>query len=535
MRKFFSVGTVAAFAACALLAGCAGGGMQTGAALPQTGSAHQRLPVTIKIDVPKAGSSSAARHTAYVSPATTQMTIDIQTGCPGACTDVSGFPTTVALTPTSGGCTSTLATTLCQLQITLMPGSYTATLTTADASGTVLSTAQQIAFTVTAGQANSISLSLSGVPASIVAAVPNPNAFTVLVEALDADGNIIVGPGAPTFTVAQTAGTTVLLDQPTTTSPNEFVATPSGPGATTLQVTASYSGTNVTNACTQSGAVCTATFAYTATQASQNLFVPNEVGNDVTIYGSPFTGAPSTTVSVPAAYGVALDSKADLFVSTFASGSSGVVTEYAPPYTTATTTIASIGSGFPTGLAVAANGTLYIANEYSDTISSVAPPYTGTPQTVISGLTNPGGIVFDASGNLWVANTYNGDVREYATPYTGGYTDFPLSGYPSDIAFDSNKNLFVLEYVSSLPEILEFAPPYTGAAIATITGGGAAQAGITLDPANNLYVADQDSTDESIKILAPPSYTSVTSNINGLYAPGLLRMLTLVTVSISPT
>lgn len=524
-----------AFVACVLLAGCGGGGAHSVPAAPRTASAHQRVPVTIKIDVPKASGSSGARHAAYVSAATTQMTIDIQTGCPGACTDVSGYPTTVALTPTSGGCTSTLASTSCQLQITLAPGSYTMALTTADANDTVLSTAQQIAFTIAEGQANSVALTLSGVPASIIASVPNQTASTVLVEALDPDGNIIVGPGAPTFTVAQTGGTTVVLEQPTTTSPNEFVATPSGPGTTTLQVTASYSGTNVTNACTQSGAVCTATFAYTATQASQNLFVPNETGNDVTIYGAPFTGAPTTTIGVNAAYGVALDSKADLFVSSFASGSGGVVTEYAPPYSTATATIASIGSGFPTGLAVGADGTLYIANMFSDTISSVAPPYTGTPQTVISGLNDPDGIIFDASGNLWVAESYVQDVREYAPPYTNGYTSYPLGAYPSDVGFDTNKNLFVLVYANSVPEILEFAPPYTGAPTATITGGGVSQAGITLDPANNLYVADQDISDESIKILAPPSYTSGASNTNGLYAPTLLRMFTQVTVSISPS
>ena len=45
-------------------------------------------------------------------------------------------PTTVnqtaALTPTSGGCASTLASTQCTLQVALTPGSYTATLSTYD-------------------------------------------------------------------------------------------------------------------------------------------------------------------------------------------------------------------------------------------------------------------------------------------------------------------------------------------------------------------------------------------------------------------
>ncbi|HEY4442253.1 MAG TPA: hypothetical protein VGN14_17465, partial [Candidatus Elarobacter sp.] len=145
----------------AAVVGCAGGTHAVPPARSQAAAA--RVPVTIKIDVPKATSTArAARRPAYISPATTQMTLDIQTGCPGACASVSGYPTTVALTPTTNGCTSTLASTSCQLSISLAPGSYTATLSTADAGGNILSTAQQIAFTILAGQANTISLSLSG-------------------------------------------------------------------------------------------------------------------------------------------------------------------------------------------------------------------------------------------------------------------------------------------------------------------------------------------------------------------------------------
>ncbi|HEY4440545.1 MAG TPA: hypothetical protein VGN14_08810, partial [Candidatus Elarobacter sp.] len=402
----------------------------------------------------------------------------------------------------------------------------TATLSTADASGNMLSTAQQIAFTILAGQANTISLSLSGVPASIVAHLLSATTSNVLVEALDVDGNIIVGPGAPTFTVGQTGGSTTLaLLQPTSTHPNTFYATPSSPGSATLHVTASYSGTN---ACTQPGAVCTANFAYTATQASQQLFVPNQAGNDVAILNPPFTGSPAATIPVNSPYAVAFDSQGDLFVATFSNP--GYVYEYAPPYTGSPLVTIS-GLLFPDGLAVAPDGTLYIANPYSG-ISRIAPPYTGTPVMIdTNGGARPTGMVFDPLGNLWVADLYGQDVREFQPPFTNGSTTYPIGTYAVDVGFDLNQNMFVL---SGNNQIFESAPPYT-TSTQTITAGLNGANGLTLDPAGNLYVANQSISDEGIAILAPPYASAVTNNNAGGYGADALRMLTLFNVSLSPS
>jgi hypothetical protein len=69
-----------------------------------------------------------------LSPATTQMVIDIQQG--GG--SIAGYPKIVALLPTSGGCTSTIASTSCQIIVSLAAGSYTATLTAEDPVGNAL-------------------------------------------------------------------------------------------------------------------------------------------------------------------------------------------------------------------------------------------------------------------------------------------------------------------------------------------------------------------------------------------------------------
>jgi hypothetical protein len=517
------------------LAGC-GGGARALPSPPKAASAHQRVPVKITIDVPKASTSgSGARRATYVSPATTQMTLDVQTGCPGSCTDVSGYPTTVPLTPTSSGCTSTLASTSCELAIALTAGNYTLALTTADASGTTLSSAQQIAFTVLAGESNSVSLTLSGVPTAITATMPTASSPTIYLGALDADGNYIVGPGAPTYTVAQTGGVGgVLLTQPTATSANAFVAKPWGAGTTALQVTAAFSGTNT---CTLPGAVCTANFTYTATIASQTLVVPS-YAPAVQFFAPPFTG--SATLSVSAGIGpmaTAVDALGNLYV---ANGfDEDTIRKIAPPYTGSAATLINADAEWR-GLAFDANGNLYVTG--TNGFGRWAPPYSGSLdfQALDPSVSAGQGITLDASGNLWVATGYGGTVNEYASPYTGAATrTLPDANYPQDVAFDSKGDLFVFDQgsVDGLGYVSEYASPYTGTAILTLGpfNYGYQGGGVALDTADNLYIANGDSNgDGGMAIYAPP-YTGSATYIYFAGIPGRIRFLNTYTTSITPS
>jgi hypothetical protein len=96
--------------------------------------------------------------------------------------------------------------------------------------------------TIAAGQANSINVTLQGVPAS-VALIPGPTStlartttagFTlskcfasqsVSVIGLDADGNYILGPGAPTPSLTSSDTTQMAVTAPTSSSPNTFTLT----------------------------------------------------------------------------------------------------------------------------------------------------------------------------------------------------------------------------------------------------------------------------------------------------------------------
>ena len=298
--------------AAAVLAGCAGShGSSTLPSVP-TQAAKRTGAATFVIKVPQSTSSSASasRATArvrpqYVSPATQSMTIDIS-----GPTDVDE---TADLTIGSSGCTSSLASTICTLTISgLQPcttpptNCYTATLTTYDqtgGTGNVLSAAQAVAFTVAAGQTNQISLTLSGVPATTLI-IPAGSfieangsggynllgqcACSFIAESLDVDGNIITGPGAPTFTISQTGGSLgVTVPSATTASaPNSFTITPPATyssATATISVTPTFSG-QATNGCTQTGANCGAVTVSVGMAVLLYVTSYSDVGGAVTAY-----------------------------------------------------------------------------------------------------------------------------------------------------------------------------------------------------------------------------------------------------------
>jgi hypothetical protein len=478
---------------CVLLAGCAGGrstlpGLGGGSAATSAKKQH----VTLKIDVPKRSGAGVARHPQYVSPATAQVAVNLQTGCPGACAEVSGYPTTVALTTSSGNCTSTLASTNCTLTILLSPGSYTLTMTTKDGSGNALSTAQSIPVTVNEGQANAISVTLSGIPTQLIAALYGQSG-EVLVEALDADGNIIVGPGAPSYTAASTGGESATLTQPTAVSPNIFAVSLASAGTADISITAGYSGTNVTNACTQSGAVCTASVALTA--SAPPLFFADFTNNVVDEYASPYTGSPTaitTDVSEPSA--IAVDSNNDLFV---ANAGSNYVREFAAPYTSLTASMSA--SCAPVSLATDANNDVYVAERVCNAVYVYAPPYTGSP--VVIAATAPSYVTIGPNGDLFVINNLPESVNTisvFTPPFSSSSTPAQTISVDLDgsnaMAVNSIGQLFVTN--GTTDEVNVYLPPYTGYASAPystvdeLAGTYNGPYGLAIDAAGDVFVAN---------------------------------------------
>ena len=479
------------------------------------------------IRVPKASTTTGGvRRARYLSPATQSMTLQVTQHSGGA----TVLNQTVGLTPTATGCSSSLATTICTLTISLSPGTYDAALATYDgpnATGNELSAGQTVGFTVSQGQANTLALTLSGIPASLQVASGAPavhgsqdagftlygiSAQKLVVEALDVDGNVIVGPGSPTFTAGAQSGSGFTITNPTAAAPNTLVLTP--PGANGQSETFTLAASYADGTCSTTGAVCSATFA--VKNDVQTLFIANYDPTDtVTVYAPPYTGAPSATISNGVGFpdALAVDAANDLFVA-----NASTVTEYAAPYTGAPSATITNGVNAPAALLLDAHGNLFVANYGIGTVTVYAPPYGGAPITISSGLSAPVALAMDAQGDLFVADIGQNAVLEFAPPYTSApvatisdvNTNEPLA-----LALDPVGDLFVANSGGST--VAEYAPPYSGAP-AVISGGVSSPSSVVLDGANDLFVANAGAS--TVTEYAPPySGAPVVTMTSGLSTP----------------
>lgn len=451
MRKFHMIWTVAIVAIA--LSGCSGAMKSVIPGSPASPvNSMGKQTVTFKIDVPAKTNAVRTRTPKFVSPATTQLAIDIQQGG----TSITGYPQTVSLTPTSSGCTSTLANTFCQLSVSLAPGSYTATLTTKDAGGNALSAAQSIAVTVTAGTNNTIPLTLSGIPHSLLIASGSTlvhgsqnegftlygrAAQTFIVTAQDADGNTIIGPGSPTYSISTVTGTgTWTASTASSTAPNSIAITPPGAygDSATLQVTATYSDST----CSTSGAVCTMSFPIK--NNIQRLYVLNYSGDSVSWSDLPLGTGSTGTISLPSGspqyrpQGMAIGPNGNVYVIDCNQGcNSG--TSIADEITVydrngnLLQTIADPGTktyfNYPKAIWVDANDNLYVGSAGYVSQSSfttgnnfvaVFAPHGSQPAQTISlgasGNTEVSSLQTDVSGNLFIGTS--GATKEYTSPVT---------------------------------------------------------------------------------------------------------------------
>lgn len=451
---------------------------------------------------------------------------------------------TVNLTPSSRGCVRVDAGTQCTVSVALAPKKgYLVSIDTYDAvngTGRALSTAQNVAFSVKTGKANQVPLTLSGIPAEIDATVATSTSFTVVAK--DAVGNAIVGPGAPSFTASKTSGSTVVsIVQPTKLSPNTVTVALASPrpvdGSTeTIGITASYAA-GLTNACAQSGAVCTLSDAVTAQAPRQLIFVTNYTSDNVLGFQVPFSSSseePAYTLSTSSPFAMTADAAGNLFVPGYSA--SGPLYEFKPPYASAAVTNTNSAFNQTRGAAVDSHGNLFFSNNNLNTVSEVEPPYTGAPVTISAGVASPQGAAVDTanSNTLYVGNS-NGSTlgvyessdystQAYSVALTSPAYDGMLiangklfvgenaavdiftlpitSNTPAKItisanlstipgvAVDSHGNLFVANYDNN--QVLEYTTPFSNgeSPAATITSGIASPWSLSFDALGNLYVVN---------------------------------------------
>ncbi|MHB8213316.1 MAG: hypothetical protein ACYDGW_06715 [Vulcanimicrobiaceae bacterium] len=462
--------------ALALLAGC--GGAQNAALPPHAGSApiganaHARLTITI----PHATSSSSSqRRPQYISPATQALAVTI--------TGPTNVSEGINLTTGNPSCTVNLYSNLvCTVSLALAPcpgntACYTGTFTTYDQAYTnasggsctplssctqpagtkALSQAQSVSFLVAAGAANNLPITLGGVPASVAvlssAGTISGNALTgfvlptgqsgkMSVLGVDADGNYILGPGAPAVGLTTSDATQFTVTPIGTSAPNLFTIAnaSSNPAGATLTATVTPTTASGANPLTAAADI----FSGSAT-----LYVTNNGNNTVTAYSSQ--GAQqSLTGTFPnliGPYGIAEDpANGWLYV---ANNAGNTVTAY-----NAQGTQQSLGgwSGLMGPYSIAydpANGWLYVANYQGGTVTAYDAQGAQQSLTGFSGLSYPASIAYDpANGWLYVANNHNNTV----TAYDSGGAQQSLTGFlglsgPEGIAYDPvNGWLYVANY-----------------------------------------------------------------------------------------
>lgn len=167
---------------------------------------------------------------------------------------------------------------------------------------------------------------------------------------------------------------------------------------------------------------------------------------------------------------------------------------------------------------------LYVSNDGGANVLQFAPPYAGAG-TSLQSVGNPVGIAFDNLGNMFVlpfgssgGTSTAGDVLEFASPYTGSAIAAIGSGSfqgPRGIAIDGNRNLYVTD--SGNNRVLEFVPPYTAAPTVLLNGTTSLYA-IALSPSCNLFITSGSSVLEN----APPYAGVAVATITSIASPSAL-------------
>ena len=509
MTLLFSVRRPFVFLLAASLGGCSGAeSVLTPGGQAQRDPARGKIAAHLVFKVPH--KRTAARRSRYISPATQSVTVDI--AGTGSTATPSGFPKTVSLTPASSGCTATLASTNCTLTLELDPGTYEATIVAYDGTsgtGNALSAAQSVPFALRGGAASTIAITLGGIPAGLAVApavtgylrggtggltLYGPAPQKLVVEALDADGNIIAGPGAPTLSVAPTTATTALAvaSPAPSAAANVFTLTASTTGSPAVVRPGSYPLTVTATAVDQGANPASLPLRSSITVplrlAHSVLYVSN-YGTVVHEFYDGNTGTANATITNGIDYPecMAVGANGTLYVANLVASD---ITEYPAGSTSPSATFSS-GIATPTGVAVDANGTLYVANNgtVDGTVAEYPAGGTSPSATISSGILYPFGMAVDANGTLYVANLgdHNGTVTEYLAGTTSPSATIS-SGLvaPRSVAVDATGTL----YVGNSSNVAEYPAGATSPSV-TISSGIQNAVGVAVDANGTIYVANE--------------------------------------------
>ena len=242
------------------------------------------------------------------------------------------------------------------------------------------------------------------------------------------------------------------------------IATGSTSGAGNATIHFSYEANP--NSSSRTGTLTVDGYALTVTQLPAGF---------VTGYSSPV----SVISGLNAPFGLAIDSKGDLFVSQ----KSGVVSELPAGSQNLQTAVSGLNN--PAGLAFDSSGVLYIADSNSNSLDRWSPAFGLQP--LATALYDPLGVAVDGY-NILIADSADSAIQQYSL--NTGSTTLLLGNdlnQPSGVSVDLLGNVYIADTVDSAVKIFN---PSTQQLTALPFSGLSRPVGITTDGQGNVYTTD---------------------------------------------
>ena len=505
-------------AATLLVSACSGGGggsitpaSPTSTSTTSSAGAAAKLSIV----VPQKSTTSSQltkRAPQYISPSSAQLNVAVN----------GGSTTAYGLSPSTPGCTVTAQQLSCVFSIPAPAGNDSFALSLADGAGNVLSR-NVVNATLTAGATTPVNVTLDAVPAS-VAIVPGaaatidgtastgfhiPGLFAqpIELEALDADGNVIIGPGAPTIGTPTVTGSATVVSA-NTNDPNAYVLkSAAGAGGQTISVKAtatSADGTTISSSqnftytpaiVTASGRLITAYSVESGkqialwsacpglcaltiatgiqTDAAGNVYAMVEFiagisqTRVVQIYSAGSTVLTSqlnSTNGVTGAVSVAFDKNNMIYVLNTGTGfglthKPPSITEYAAGATSPKYKITG-GLSSPQSIAVDGTGKVYVSDGAHVSVYPAGAAATWSSQLSDPSLASAGYLAFDKAGGLYVGDLTNKNIHYFAynsgslsTSVTNTLNDPSFQGNPQDFILDPSGNMWLTVNNSAVEEL----------------------------------------------------------------------------------
>jgi streptogramin lyase len=221
------------------------------------------------------------------------------------------------------------------------------------------------------------------------------------------------------------------------------------------------------------------------------LCVSGSVGHAQTAH---FFGAqiplPIGTLTSP--YGIAVDANGNIYVADNATNSLAKLT---PSGTILAGSSFLTGDGSPYGIAVDASGNLFVTDRANNEVAKqTLQPGGYYKKTVLpfKGLNQPLGVAVDVQGNVYVADSQNNRVLK-ATPFESTYTQslVPTStlSQPEGVAVDAQGNVYVADTLHL--RVLKEAPSgsnWSESVVADLSGSTKPPTGVAADAAGDVFI-----------------------------------------------